>query len=162
MKEPRAVSPAIFPSASPASSSPAPAGALTSKAPIAGEIPRPPAPFRKGDQLWPATAAAPASAPATGWSRPAINGPRRALGQLEHPHHEERPFPRHFVQARARNRATADRPQVHPGPPLRRDIGKRDGPSAKADGNGQRRQRACQAVLPHERSGGHFPARGYP
>ncbi len=67
--DPRAVSPANRPKAKPASSTAAPAGALTKSAPMAGEMPLPPAPRNQGDQLWPATAHPPANAPRRGRRR---------------------------------------------------------------------------------------------
>ena len=93
MNDPRAVSPASLPSANPARSTPDPAGAFTSRAPMAGEIPRPPAPRRNGDQLWPATAAAPARAATTGRWRPASSGPTVPFANSNNPTAMSGPVP---------------------------------------------------------------------
>ena len=126
-KLPIAVSPAILPSARPATRTPEPTGAVTNRAPIAGEIPRPPAPPRTGDQLWPMTAAPPASAAAPGWPTPREQRPDGSLRQLEDTDRNERPGPGHGVQPAPRNGAAAHGPQVHPSATARHDVGKRDG-----------------------------------
>ena len=138
-KLPIAVSPAILPSARPANRMPDPAGAVTNRAPIAGEIPRPPAPPRTGDQLWPMTAAPPASAAAPGWLTPSEQRPNGSLRQLEETDRNQRPGPGNRVQAAARNRAAAHCPQVHPSATTRRNVGQRDGSRAKTRRNGDQR-----------------------
>jgi hypothetical protein len=73
---PSAVSPRMRPAVTPASKIAAPSGAVTRSAPIAGEIPRPPAPRRNGDQLCPVTVAALATVARDGRRRgPARSGP---------------------------------------------------------------------------------------
>src|SRR5262249_55061596 len=82
-RAPTAVSPKTFPRIMPASRSTAPGQATTSSAPSAGEMPRPPAPRRNGDQLWPATATPPATrAPGGGPGGGRPRGPAGALGAL--------------------------------------------------------------------------------
>src|SRR5438132_6781356 len=52
---------------------------------MAGDTPRPPAPPRKGDQLWPTTAKPPLMAASTGRSRPASSGPTEPLATSHTP-----------------------------------------------------------------------------
>src|SRR5262249_51338459 len=74
-----AVAPRARPAPTPPTMTVPPARALPPSAPSDGANPRPPAPRRNGDQLWPAIAAPPAHAASHGRCRPASSGPTVAL-----------------------------------------------------------------------------------
>ena len=115
-----------FPASSPTSSSTAPGHAVTSSAPSAGATPRPPAPRRNGDQLWPDDR----ESPGDGGDGGAVAGEQRAdraLGDVEDAGHRERPETGDAVERGARHGAAAELPEVDAAHETGGDVGERHG-----------------------------------